>query len=192
MSSFESLYNVLKDNKITSWIPTKLFKLGIFENVTFPEEIRYFEDRATTFKLFINCNKAVFSNYCGYFYNQVSSNSITRGNKENIKKLISLQSYLSCVKYEYSNHYTKAQCKQLICAAKEGYINTLLMVIGTFDYGNKDETKKLKFFKRQVSFIDLMKYNPPKKKNKKKKWVYILLNPFYVLIYKKWLSKHRK
>ena len=41
MDNFNSVYNLLKDHKITSWIPTKLFKLSVFDGVLFPEDIRY-------------------------------------------------------------------------------------------------------------------------------------------------------
>lgn len=192
MNNFDAVVNILKDHKITSWVPTKLFKLKLFKNIEFPVEARCYEDRMTTYKLFINSNKVAFSNYCGYFYNQVSTNSITRSKQQNSKKLMSLESYLSCVKYDYSQKYSKKECKQLVRAAKEGYLNTLLMIIGNFEYGNKDDDLKLKYYEKQIKLSDLFKYKPEKKKNKKKKWAYILLKPIYVSLYKKWLVKHRE
>lgn len=45
----------------------KLFKRSCFENIKFPEG-RIHEDLATTYKLFANATKSVFTDYVGYIY----------------------------------------------------------------------------------------------------------------------------
>lgn len=66
---YEGLIEIIKDKNINSFAWDKLYKRELFDNVRYPEG-RYFEDIATTYKLFMLSNKIVHINSSKYYYLQ--------------------------------------------------------------------------------------------------------------------------
>jgi glycosyltransferase involved in cell wall biosynthesis len=67
MDRINALHELFKGNLFRFSLCNKLFKKKCFENITFPVG-RIHEDLSTTYRLFANADKAVFTNYIGYIY----------------------------------------------------------------------------------------------------------------------------
>jgi glycosyltransferase involved in cell wall biosynthesis len=73
----ESMKQLFKGVLYRFSLCNKLFNKKCFKNVTFPEG-RIHEDLSTTYKLFANGNKAIFSNYIGYIYIKRENSILTK------------------------------------------------------------------------------------------------------------------
>ncbi|MFS0861498.1 glycosyltransferase [Fredinandcohnia sp. 179-A 10B2 NHS] len=67
LNHLDSMNELFKGALYRFSLCNKLFKKSCFKNIQFPEG-RIHEDLSTTYKLFANANKAVYTNYIGYMY----------------------------------------------------------------------------------------------------------------------------
>lgn len=67
MEHLESMQQLFKGELYRFSLCNKLFKKKCFDKITFPEG-RIHEDLSTTYRLFANSDKAIFTNYIGYIY----------------------------------------------------------------------------------------------------------------------------
>lgn len=84
MDNNEAMKELFKGNLYRFSLCNKLFKISCFKNVYFPEG-RIHEDLATTYKLFSNSNKAVYTSFLGYIYVKRKDSILT--SKFNKKRL---------------------------------------------------------------------------------------------------------
>jgi glycosyltransferase involved in cell wall biosynthesis len=67
MNNTEAMRELFKGVLYRFSLCNKLFRKNCFKNIQFPEG-RIHEDLSTTYRLFANCNRAIFTNYIGYIY----------------------------------------------------------------------------------------------------------------------------
>ena len=116
----------------------KLFKDKLWENVRFPENLKYYEDGATTFKAIYNADLVVMSDLKLYYY-FYSPNSLTRSNSSLEKCDCGIATSLEKIDF-----YTKKKEEKLLQMAYVGYANTLLKNIRESDViSNKDYKIKM-------------------------------------------------
>lgn len=84
MDNIESMRQLFTGALFRFSLCNKLFKKSCFENISFPEG-RIHEDLATTYRLFANSKKAVFTSYIGYYYIKRENSILT--SKFNEKRL---------------------------------------------------------------------------------------------------------
>ena len=97
ISTEKFLYDVVKDTKIQSQLWQKVFKKNLFDNISFPENVKCMEDYAILHKLILKAKKIFYINKALYFY-RVRNDSLVM--KVDIDK--SYQCYLIAKeRYEY-------------------------------------------------------------------------------------------
>ena len=67
LNNLEGMRELFKGELYRFSLCNKLFNKKCFENIKFPEG-RIHEDLSTTYKLFANSNKSIYTNYMGYIY----------------------------------------------------------------------------------------------------------------------------
>lgn len=77
MSNTEAMRELFKGILYRFSLCNKLFRKSCFEDITFPEG-RIHEDLSTTYKIFANCNRAIFTNYIGYIYVKRENSILTK------------------------------------------------------------------------------------------------------------------
>jgi glycosyltransferase involved in cell wall biosynthesis len=83
----------------------KLYKKQCFENVRFPEG-RIHEDLSTTYKLFANANKAIYTNYIGYIYVKRQNSILTSTfNNQRMDSFLGWDEILSFMEKKYPHIY---------------------------------------------------------------------------------------
>lgn len=90
--------------KFSLW--NKLYRKSCFENIKFPEG-RIHEDLSTTYKLFANANKVVFTNYTGYIYVKRESSILTA--RYNEKRLDGLYGWDEIIPFMNQNYSQLAE-----------------------------------------------------------------------------------
>ncbi|PGS52660.1 glycosyltransferase family 2 protein [Bacillus sp. AFS041924] len=84
LNKVEALDALIEEKYIKHYAVNKLYKSTLFQGVRYPEG-RLYEDIFTTYKLFAQANRIVYSNKIGYYYIQ-REGSILRS-KYNVRKL---------------------------------------------------------------------------------------------------------
>ena len=98
----------------------KLFDARLWDNVRFPEHLRYYEDGATTFKAIYNADTVLITDAKLYYY-YYSQNSATRGESSIEKCDCGIATSLEKIDF-YTQHYEK----ELLQMTYVGYANTIL------------------------------------------------------------------
>ncbi len=115
----------------------KLFDARLWDNVRFPEDLRYYEDGATTFKAIYNADTVLITDAKLYYY-YYSQNSATRGSSSIEKCDCGI-----ATSSEKIDFYTRHNEKELLQMTYVGYANTILKniresdVIGSKEYKSK-------------------------------------------------------
>lgn len=115
----------------------KLFKTNLWDNVRFPENLRFYEDGATTFKAIYNAESVLITDLKLYYY-YFSPDSATRSASSVEKCDCGIATSI-----EKLNFYTQHNEKDLLQMAYVGYANTLLKniresnVVGSKEYKSK-------------------------------------------------------
>lgn len=101
MDNIEAMRQLFKGILYRFSVCNKLYKKSCFRGIEFPEG-RLHEDLSTTYKLFSNANKVVFTNYTGYIYVK-RENSIlnSRYNPKRLESFIAWNEILSFMNIKY-------------------------------------------------------------------------------------------
>ncbi|MGE8204569.1 glycosyltransferase family 2 protein [Heyndrickxia sp. NPDC080065] len=101
MDHIEGMRQLFKGVLYRFSVCNKLFKKTCFENILFPEG-RIHEDLSTTYKLFSNANKVVFTNYVGYMYVKRENSILTSTfNKRRLDAFTGWEEILPFMKQNY-------------------------------------------------------------------------------------------
>ncbi len=121
----------------------KLFDARLWDNVRFPEHLRYYEDGATTFKAIYNADTVLITDAKLYYY-YYSQNSATRGESSIEKCDCGIATSLEKIDF-FTQHYEK----ELLQMTYVGYANTILKNIRESNtIGDKEyKIKMLKAYK---------------------------------------------
>lgn len=114
----------------------KLFNKTCFKDIQFPEG-RIHEDLSTTYKLFANSNKAIYTNYLGYIYVKRSNSILTADfSKKRLEAFIGWDEILIYMNEKYpqlSNEY--------LSAFTYGCIDNMFYILNQIE--KKEEQKEL-------------------------------------------------
>lgn len=102
VSKAEILKTMMLDGNVGNFAHTKLFKLGLFNDIRFPNG-KVYEDVATTYKLIHNAEKIVYTNEIVYYYLVGRIGAITYNFSEK-KILDSLEAYNTQYKFLKENY----------------------------------------------------------------------------------------
>lgn len=117
----------------------KLFDSKLWNNVRFPENLRYYEDGATTFKVIYYADSIIVTDAKLYYY-YYSQNSATRSSSSIEKCNCGIATSLEKIDF-----YTQHNEKELLQITYVGYANTILKNIRESDViGNKEYKKKMR------------------------------------------------
>ncbi|MFT4412579.1 glycosyltransferase family 2 protein [Fredinandcohnia humi] len=101
MDNEEAMRQLFKGVLYRFSLCNKLFKKSCFENIIFPEE-RIHEDLATTYKLFANAQKVIYTNYIGYIYIKRENSILTsRFNKKRLEAFVGWNEILPFMSNKY-------------------------------------------------------------------------------------------
>ena len=113
ISGFEAFIDDIQTISIISMAPNKLYKKELFQDIQYPKGW-YYEDRATTYKLFLNSKKISFVNKSLFYYLQ-REGSIMNGLSQ--KKIDDKFAVINSIK-EYllkKNIFSKYQKEFMVC-----------------------------------------------------------------------------
>lgn len=88
-NNIEAIKSSLYEKKIDNSVCNKLFDINLFNDIKFPVG-KYFEDLATTYKLFLKSNKIIHLNTFLYFYYQNSQSIMHTYNEKKIDDLFDI------------------------------------------------------------------------------------------------------
>jgi glycosyltransferase involved in cell wall biosynthesis len=101
MDNLEAMRQLFKGNFYRFSVCNKLFKKTCFNNILFPEG-RIHEDLSTTYKLFTNSNKSVYTEYQGYAYVKRENSILTaKFNEKRLDALIGWNEILPFMSQNY-------------------------------------------------------------------------------------------
>jgi glycosyltransferase involved in cell wall biosynthesis len=140
----EAMKELFKGHLYRFSLCNKLFKKVCFENIQFPEG-RIHEDLSTTYKLFSNSNKAIYTNYLGYIYVK-RNNSILTSNfsKKRLEAFIGWDEILTFMDEKYpqlSNEY--------LAAFTYGCIDNMYYILNEIE----DRSEKLEYLNELQYYI---------------------------------------
>ena len=172
---------LLEDETIQSHACTKLFKGYLWCGVLFDESLSYMEDQAIVFKTFYSSKKILFTNYCGYHYNQCNQNSLTKQKNTNKKIISGLKAYFyPC--YFFSELFDD---KILASAAKKGLAAAFLTLFPHYRFHQNSNDDF--FVKKIISYIKkyrvIQNYTPSTRKEMYKKRLYLTCPIFYRFLF---------
>lgn len=179
-SGFESASKLLEDVSLFSQCWAKIFKISLWDNIEFPEEIDVFEDYCTIYKIFLNANKILIANYCGYHYWLSNNDSLLRSKLSN-KKIFGM--FDACVSVCENVKYDKTLWFSAFQFASKTYL-MMLPRITKNDFDNSIKKAYKKYFRAKI----LKYYKPLTKIEKKKKIAYCFGEQFYIFLYKHYLK----
>ena len=123
----------------------KLFKKHLWDNVRFPENLRFYEDGATTFKAIFKAETVLITDLKLYYY-YYSQNSATRSSSSIEKCECGLATSLEKIVF-----YAHNKEKELLQMTYVGYANTILKNIRESDaLHNKEYRKKMRKLYKDV------------------------------------------
>ncbi|WP_160722255.1 glycosyltransferase family 2 protein [Bacillus sp. USDA818B3_A] len=106
----EAMKELFKGNLYRFSLCNKLFKKHCFKGVSFPEG-RIHEDLSTTYRLFANSSKAVFTNFIGYIYIKRENSILTASyNQKRLDAFVGWEEILSFMQEKYSSIYNEVIC----------------------------------------------------------------------------------
>jgi glycosyltransferase involved in cell wall biosynthesis len=140
----EAMKELFKGHLYRFSLCNKLFKKVCFKNIQFPEG-RIHEDLSTTYKLFSNSNKAIYTNYLGYIYVK-RNNSILTSNfsKKRLEAFIGWDEILTFMDEKYpqlSNEY--------LAAFTYGCIDNMYYILNEIE----DRSEKLEYLNKLRYYI---------------------------------------
>ncbi|ETI67556.1 glycosyltransferase family 2 protein [Neobacillus vireti] len=121
MDKIEAMRQLFKGELYRFSVCNKLFKKSCFENIVFPEG-RIHEDLSTTYKLFSNANKVVYTNYIGYIYVK-RDNSIlaSRFNEKRLDAFTGWEEILAFMKQKYPQLSSEVNACFVYSCVDNGY-----------------------------------------------------------------------
>lgn len=183
LDGFDATSILLKDETIQSHSCSKLFKLKLWKNIRFNNDLFYMEDQDVIYKTFYSSNKVFVTNYAGYYYRQDNHMAATKTAISNKKVVSGLKGYYSACCYQY-----KEEDKlKLIEDAQYGLAGAFLMLIPYYKKKKADEGDK-QFIDELNKYIRtnrvIRKYNPYNKNARIKKHMYLICPPLYPFLFK--------
>lgn len=105
MDNTEAMKQLFKGTLYRFSLCNKLFKKHCFDNIQFPEG-RIHEDLSTTYKLFANSKKIIFTNYIGYIYIMRENSILTSTfNEKRLDAFIGWDEILTFMRERYNHLY---------------------------------------------------------------------------------------
>ena len=183
LSNLDATKLLLMDETIQSHSCSKLFKVELWENIRFDEDLFYMEDQAVLYKVFYNSKTVFISNYEGYFYRQDNYDAATKKSITNKKIISGLKGYYSPCLYNFNEEDRLL----LLRSANNALAAAYLTLIPHYNRcGEKLEEKqfmeKIKRYIRNNNLIRL--YSPNNRNNKIKRKLFLLSERFYPLLFK--------
>lgn len=184
-TSVEATRLLLEDRTIQSHSPTKLYKLGLWKNLKYPETVVQMEDQGTVFQTFYLADRIVFLKEYGYNYRQ-HGNSLCSSGDDTKKAISSLIGYAIPLDFPF-NRYSEEERQIVLNAARQAYAACFLMMYPRYHKKLATEEQKNQF-SRHLRYINknhlIQHYRPAMKKEKRKRFVYLYFRPFYKLAYR--------
>jgi glycosyltransferase involved in cell wall biosynthesis len=159
MDNTEAMRELFKGVLYRFSLCNKLFKRKCFENIQFPEG-RIHEDLSTTYKLFANADKAVFTNFVGYIYVKRENSILTsRFNAKRLDAFIGWDEMLTFMKKRYPE-----LSSEFISCYVYGCVDNIYYIINQVD--NKDDLRKyigclqiyIKKYYKQIIFSNFISF----------------------------------
>jgi glycosyltransferase involved in cell wall biosynthesis len=105
MDNTEAMKQLFKGTLYRFSLCNKLFRKHCFDNIQFPEG-RIHEDLSTTYKLFANSKKIIFTNYIGYIYIKRENSILTSTfNEKRLDAFIGWDEILTFMRERYNQLY---------------------------------------------------------------------------------------
>lgn len=178
-----ALILLLEDEVIQSHPWGKLYKANFLKNVSFPENLKCFEDYSTLFKIFDKAVKVVRSNKKLYHYIQ-HEDSLSH----NLSPKTAYYFYLAIIDvFKFCQNTPQLKNQENIT---KNIIKKLLMVLKRILRNTPKEEMQLEKEKIRQSFKSFLKYHI--KDIGVEYWLYLRLYYYYPNLYAKLISKNDK
>ncbi len=185
LSGFEATKELLADKTIQSHSHCKLYKSFLWEGVRFPEHIVAMEDQGTVFKTFYKANSVLIDpSIMGYLYRQ-TANSICSSKITNKRVLDSIEGYMIPCQFGYPGCDVKEK-QSFLSIAIQSLGACYLMMYPRFDKRhatNEEEWRWMRVKKFIESLHVVWLYKPDSKRERTKRFFYLILRPLYRWIY---------
>lgn len=181
--SLDATKLLIKDETIQSHSYSKLYKLCLWKNYRFDNDLFYMEDQDIVYKVFYKSNAIYISNYSGYHYRQDNIQSITKQEIGTKKVVSGLRGYYSPCIYNYAEKDKSI----LLFAANDALASAYLMLLPYYKSkeANSNEKYFIKIIKKYIRNNDVIqRYKPQDRNGKMKRRVYLLFPFFYPFIFR--------
>lgn len=187
-NSEEALMKIFNlKEKVIGWEAcNKLYKRNLFRNVRYPYAKKY-EDVGTTFNLFGNAEKIVFSNIPKYNY-VVNENSITHTYKFDIREFdrVEMAEYMrTYISLMFDNKKLRGVINNFVCTQYISVVNIMIRC----NKKNKNLIRTTKSILLRY-FFDIMKYGT--KKGKMQSIIFIISPNLYKIFLEKYINNEKE
>ena len=177
----EALQEMFKGNLYRFSVCNKLFHKRCFSGVIFPEG-RIHEDLSTSYRLFSNAKKVVYTNFPGYIYVKREESILTSSYSE--KRLQAFIGWDEIIEYISKRHPV------VMNRAYECYVYTCLNHISEIIIQVNDDIKKIRFLdfirKKQIKYLKYIMFNVELNFKIKLHIIIFIISPqLYLKIFKK-------
>lgn len=195
-SNIEATRLLIEDKTIQSHAHTKIYKSSLFNDIRYPNDIRYMEDQCTTFKLFIKANNVFISKYAGYHYWQSNSNSLTKSSYTFQKGLWAIRAYYLVYTFPFTYYMNHKEAKELKRNSGYALASAFLSVIDKIYFldVNVEQKKELNDYIKIIKCDSLiLSLNASSSKEKIKKWCYLFFGiHIYCQLFNVYSNKHKQ
>ena len=144
---FTATKMLLEDRYIISHLHSKIFRAGLWNDIRFPKNINYCEDRATCFRPFVKSTRVINTSYAGYYYREDNNTSLCAEPWHAEKILSTYRAYIIQTLFAYEG-FSDEQKKELISAAYSALFRLHLSLFPRFDFTGatpyeRDEMKRI-------------------------------------------------
>ncbi|WP_034765862.1 glycosyltransferase family 2 protein [Rossellomorea vietnamensis] len=144
LNHIDAMKELFKGHLYRFSLCNKLFNKTCFKDIQFPEG-RIHEDLSTTYKLFANSNKAMYTNYLGYIYVKRNKSILTSSySKKRLEAFIGWDEILNFMNEKYpqlSNEY--------LAAFTYGCIDNMYYILNEIE----DKREKLEYLNKLQYYI---------------------------------------
>lgn len=183
-------YNIcnylLEGRNILSQSWGKIFNSKLWKFYRFPEQYNIYEDYAILYRIFLNCNNVLVSNYCGYHY-WLDNSSTLRNKLDNGTVIKSIEASLIPYYDSDLDLVLKKSCLQFV-------VGNYLMMIPRIKRKELSayEKKELKTIYNTFTRKIVRQYIPSSKKERKKKILYLFSKYLYIALFRFIVLKKNK
>lgn len=171
LDKIQSMKELFKGNLYRFSLCNKIYKRNCFENVIFPEG-HIHEDLSTTYKLFANSNKAIYTSYEGYIYVKRENSILTSTYSE--KRLQAFSGWDEIIEF-ISKNYNEV-LDEAIATFTYWCMDNVFYILNQIDDYNCIK-KYLKYIQKYTNkYYFYIKHNKFLSKSYKKKVILLNLN----------------